>query len=102
MRVAFIGNLAGGAYMMERAAARQGIETTLLLSRNERGMGRPRDANLERPPLTIVDYGLSPDRRSLPHRVVRRLQHEMSMLMTLPALLRADVIQSFTGSLFLS
>jgi glycosyltransferase involved in cell wall biosynthesis len=102
MRVAFIGNLAGGAYMMERAAAKHGIATTLFLSRNETGMARPRDAGAQRPPLEIVEYGLPPDRRSLPQRLVRRLQHEMSMLTTVPALLRADLVQSFTGSLFLS
>jgi glycosyltransferase involved in cell wall biosynthesis len=102
MRVAFIGNLAGGAYMMERAVAGLGIETTLFLSRNETGMARPSGADFERPPLKIVEYGLSPDRRSWLHRIVRRLQHELSMLMTVPALLRADLIQSFTGSLFLS
>jgi glycosyltransferase involved in cell wall biosynthesis len=102
MRVAFIGNLAGGAYMMERAAARLGIETTLFLSRNETGMARPRDAGAQRPPLAIVEYGMTPDRRSWPRRIVRRLQHEMSMLATVPALLHADLIQSFTGSLFLS
>lgn len=91
--------------MMERPVARRGVATVLMLSPEERKAvlaslrGLP---VVSGPELRVVgdDVGTSPGRPFT--RVVRRIQYELSAVKVLASLLRADVIQSFTGSLFSS
>ncbi len=102
-RIGLIGNLAGGAVMMERPLARLGVATTLFLSRSETTLAHPDwDQKADDcAPLRVVRYGHPPAERPIA-RVFARINHEAGAASVLPALLRQDLIQSFTGSLFQS
>lgn len=102
-RIAFVGNLAGGALMMERPVARLGVFTVMMLSPTERKtipatlQGHPLWAE---PKLRIVEYGFECPASGFAGKAIRRLRYEWSALKALVVLFRADIIQSFTGSLF--
>jgi glycosyltransferase involved in cell wall biosynthesis len=103
MKVVFIGNLAGGAYMMARPVAQAGIEACLMLAAWEGPLARPEweGRGTPDPGLSIAHYGAvaAPEAGRF-GRLVARLKSECSALRFLPIMLKADIIQSFTGSLF--
>jgi len=103
LRIGLIGNLAGGAMMVARPLASLGVATTLFLSRSETALAHPDwdQTTDDRTPLRVVRYGHPPAER-IAARVSARLSHEADAARVLPALLRQDLIQSFTGSLFQS
>lgn len=106
MRVAFIGNLAGGAYMMGRPVAARGVEVLLFLAPWEGSLANPGwEERAEPDPRTfsVVRYGVTAPRRA--GRVgglLARLGTALSCIVRLPTLLRTNVIQSYTGTLFIS
>ena len=89
---------------MERPVARAGVATTLFLSRTESGLAQPgweRDDRSGDVPLRTVPYGV-PKGRSLTQRITSQFRREFDAALVLPSMLRHDLIQSFTGSLFQS
>ena len=106
MRVAFIGNIAGGAYMMARPVAARGVAVSLLLAPWEGALANPRwEDRAEADPrgFSVVRYGIpAPVRGGIFRRLRARLGTALSCLTILPSLLRSDVVQSFTGTLFVS
>ncbi len=105
-RVVLIGNLAGTAYAMLRPLARKGIDARLFVSRAEKTMALPQweDPELKgsRPDWLHV-YGPAPGGSALGSgSIIRRLQSLLARIDTARRLLGADLIHSFTGSLFQS
>jgi glycosyltransferase involved in cell wall biosynthesis len=99
IRVGLIGNLAGGALMMQRPLIRNGVNATLFLSRTELSASGSEDRGAVDEPGPTLIYG-RPSATNPLLRVPVRLWHELDAMITLPSLLSQDIIQSFTGSLF--
>lgn len=106
MRVVFLGNLAGGAYMMARPVAKSGVDACLMLARWEGELATPGWEGRSEPDprsLSVVRYGVQfPDHGGRLVRLVNHARLALSYLSQMPRMLRADVIQSFTCSLFVS
>ncbi|HXQ52124.1 MAG TPA: glycosyltransferase family 4 protein [Stellaceae bacterium] len=103
MRVVFIGNVAGGAYMMARPVAARGVNAVLMLAPWEGTLANPGwEERAEPDPATfaVVRYGVAASKRGRFGRIWARAGTALSCLAELPSLLRTDVIQSFTGTLF--
>lgn len=101
VRVAFIGNLAGAGYAGAKAAIEAGAIAELFLGSHEQGMARPGSDQDGGGPLLIYEYDVGASEvRSLGGRIVRRLRAEFRSIAVIRRLLRFDVIQSYTGSLF--
>jgi glycosyltransferase involved in cell wall biosynthesis len=106
MKVVFLGNLVGGAYMMARPLARKGVDCTLMLATWERDLASPSwesGTDHETNPVKTVRYGGEiPAGGGVLNRLAAHARRACSYLAKLPLLLGADVVQSFTGSLFIS
>jgi glycosyltransferase involved in cell wall biosynthesis len=92
-----IGNLAGGALMMAAPLAELGVETAVYAAASEGVIATARSPGADR--VQFLQYG-RPRGAGLWGRIVTRLATELWCLAQVPRLMRADVIQSFTGSLF--
>ena len=105
-KVALIGNLAGGAYMMFRPIRGKGVNSHLFLARSESGISRPEWENrqfLSQNLDFLHEYG----RKQYPSvgsimKLFQFFQNQLAFLSTCFELIQFDLIQSFTGSLFLS
>jgi glycosyltransferase involved in cell wall biosynthesis len=106
MKVVFLGNLAGGAYMMARPVAKCGVNACLMLARWEGELAAPGWEGRSEPDprnLSIVRYGAQlPERGGWIIRLATHARRALSYLSQIPRMLQADVIQSFTCSLFVS
>jgi glycosyltransferase involved in cell wall biosynthesis len=105
MKVAFIGNLAGGGYMMARPVAARGVDVLFLLAPWEGPLANPAwEERVEADSRSFVvrRYGTLPLRGGALAKFWARIQTAVSCAVKLPLLLRCDIVQSFTGSLFLS
>lgn len=98
-RVAFLGNLAGGAMMMAAPVARTGVDARLYLAAWEGALARSGVDG--EGGVSVAHYGATAlSGAGLVRRLLARIRTELSCLRIVPALMRADAIQSFTGSLF--
>jgi glycosyltransferase involved in cell wall biosynthesis len=106
VKVALIGNLAGGASMMLTPLRAKGVDAHLFLARWESGLARPVNVERifgERRVGWLHEYGCKHNRRLGP--MIKTLQLILSQLSMFPTglkLIHFDLVQSFTGSLFLS
>ncbi len=104
LKVTFIGNLAGGAYMMARPLARQNVKVKLLLSNQETLLSDPgwEQDEVENLPLIFFKYYFSIGSGSLLTRFFYKIRNIISTLNMLFQLLSGNIVHSFTGSLFQS
>ena len=102
LTIAFIGNLAGGAVMMERPVNSLGVETLLMLPRGSDGLERPEHSGLDINDFQVLEYGPSFSGRSIFSRILARLVHELDAIRVLWKLRNVSLVQSFTGALFFS
>lgn len=100
MKIGFIGNLAGGAIMMERPVAKMGHKTCVLIPRNAVGLEKPENSDYDVTGLEILPYGVKHQPKAIFGRIFARILHELSCFVCLIKLRRFDLIQSFTGSLY--
>lgn len=104
LKIIFIGNLAGGAYMMAQPLAKQGVKVKLLLSNQETLLSDPawEQEKTEKIPLTFVKYNVLTISGSFLTRYFYKIRNIMSTLKILIQLLSGNIVHSFTGSLFQS
>ncbi len=105
MKIVFIGNLAGGAYMMARPVAECGVDVCLMLARWEGELADPdwEQRSVPNPQrFAVVRYGWRIPSGPKPFQVMAHAKRALSYFAQLPRMLQADIIQSFTCSLFIS